>query len=292
MLFYKSCFSCISVLRKYKGKLSFLPVTEYTPKSSNNNTTKTYNIPPGARRASFNSVDDKETKRSSKNFVHSKSVPSHLFTDSSDENNGQDENEAGLTDISEPLASGDFAKLDNETSTDDEIIDDKGDSNANIKSSETNGTTKKTVRTAQDLFESSHIDGKCKSSLLPDITEPVPSDWVILDEEFITVCATYQTHLGSDLVMAPDAHFNDGIIHICFIRNGITKPELINLMGLLEKGTHIDHPSPNVEIIKCLAFRIEPESSDGHIMVDGEKVETAPIQGQVLPGLANLMAIQ
>ena len=114
----------------------------------------------------------------------------------------------------------------------------------------------------------------------------------ILDEEFITVCATYQTHLGSDLVMAPDAHFNDGIIHICFIRNGITKPELINLMGLLEKGTHIDHPSPNVEIIKCLAFRIEPESSDGHIMVDGEKVETAPIQGQVLPGLANLMAIQ
>lgn len=287
------CF-CFAVLRKYKGRLSFLPVTQYTPKSSNNNTTKALHIS-GARRASFNNVDDNQ-QRSTKNFMHSKSVPSQLFQDRSDgENSGQDENEEKLTDISEPFASGDFSVLDNETSTDDDTLardlSEKGDSDANTKGRVLNGS-RKSIRNAEDVLRLSTNGNGGLSNLLPQITEPVPSDWVTLDEDFITVCATYQTHLGSDLIMAPDAHFNDGIIHLCFIKSGVQKSELLTLMTLLEKGTHIDHPSPHVELIKCLAFRIEPESSDGNIMVDGEKVDTAPIQGQILPGFANLMAIQ
>lgn len=288
---------CVTALRKYKAKLSFLPVTEYTPKSSNNNTTKALHIPTGARRASLNGTDDHDKQtRSKRNFMHSKSVPSQLFHDRSDgESSGQDENEAKLTDINEPFATGDFNTLDNETSTDEDVRtgdpSEKGDTNANTKNEVLNGA-RKSIRSAEDLFRLSTNGKGVSSSLLPQITEPVPPEWVTIEEEFVTVCATYQTHLGSDLIMAPDARFNDGIIHLCFIKAGIQKSELINLMTLLEKGTHIDHPSPNLEFIKCLAFRLEPESSEGIIMVDGEKVDTAPIQGQILPGLASIMAIQ
>lgn len=279
----------VLALRKYKGKLSFLPVTEYIPKSSNNNTTKAVNIPHNARRVSLNSLDG--TEHPSDNKLRSKSVPSQLFRGKSvDDSTESDDNEGKLTDIGESFAAGDFNDLDGETSTDVNMEKpaEKGDNNSNHDMKNGSG---KSVRSASDLLRVSQ-NGTKLSAVLPPINEPVPSNWVTLEDEFVTICATYQTHLGSDLIMAPEAHFNDGIIHLCFIKAGIQKSELITLMGLLEKGTHIDHPSPNLEFIKCLAFRIEPEDNEGIIMVDGEKVDSAPIQGQVMPGLANLMAIQ
>lgn len=130
------------------------------------------------------------------------------------------------------------------------------------------------------------------STLLPPIDQPVPGDWVTLEGEFVSVCATYQTHMGSDVIMAPEARFSDGIIHLCMVKSGIQKTDLLNLMSMLEKGTHIDYPSPHFEMVKVLAFRLEPVGTDGIIMVDGERVEFGPLQAQVLPQLANLMAIQ
>ena len=131
------------------------------------------------------------------------------------------------------------------------------------------------------------------SNLLQPLDKPVPEDWVTIEDDFVTVCAAYQTHLGSDIIMAPDAHFNDGLIQLTVIRSGITKQQLFSLMTALEKGNHIDNPCPNIELVKVLAFRLEPDlNREGVIMVDGEKVEYAPLQGQVLPGIANLMAIQ
>ena len=130
------------------------------------------------------------------------------------------------------------------------------------------------------------------STLLSPLSEPVPDNWVTLEENFVTVMATYQSHLGSDVIIAPDAKFTDGIIHLCIMKAGIQKSELISVMTKLEKGTHIDHESENIEFVKVLAFRLEPENDQGIIMIDGEKVDCKATQGQVLPGLANLMAIQ
>lgn len=276
--------------------MSFLPVKEYIPKSSNNNTTKAVNIPSEARRVSLNSLDDKENTTEN-GYIRSKSVPNHLFHGKSvSEDNESDETEAKLTDIRESFPSGDFAGLERESSTDGDLtnshVSEKGDSDKNsTKQTDKSNGWRQNVKNMQDVLRLSRNGGEVPS-LLPQISEPVPQDWVTIEEDFVTICATYQTHLGSDLIMAPDAHFNDGIIHLCFIKSGIQKAELISLMGLLEKGMHIDHPSPNIEFIKCLAFRIDPETSDGVIMVDGEKVDSTVIQGQVLPGISNLMAIQ
>jgi sphingosine kinase len=74
------------------------------------------------------------------------------------------------------------------------------------------------------------------------------------------------------------------------IRAGIPKSALVNLFLTFETGDHVN--SPYVEVVKVLAFRLEPLGMEGNIMVDGEHVDYGPIQGQVLPGIARIMGVQ
>jgi diacylglycerol kinase family enzyme len=50
----------------------------------------------------------------------------------------------------------------------------------------------------------------------------------------------------------------------------------------METGGHGD--MHGVEFIKCTAYRMEPLSQGSFNDIDGEVVESGPIQGKVLPG--------
>ncbi|GFS12463.1 sphingosine kinase 2 [Elysia marginata] len=126
--------------------------------------------------------------------------------------------------------------------------------------------------------------------LLPALEEPVPDSWACVEGDFVLVMAVYQTHLGSDMLAAPDARLQDGLIHLMMVRKGVSKANLFRLFLSFSQGNHVS--SPYVEVVKVLAFRLEPHSSNGNIMVDGERFEPAPIQAQILPGLARVMAIK
>ncbi|CAE1304522.1 SPHK [Acanthosepion pharaonis] len=78
--------------------------------------------------------------------------------------------------------------------------------------------------------------------LLPPLDEDVPSKWVVIEDSFISMSASYQTHLGADFLSAPDSRFNDGIIHLHFIRAGVSRNSLIGLFRALEDGSHVDSP--------------------------------------------------
>ncbi|WAQ95533.1 SPHK2-like protein, partial [Mya arenaria] len=281
----------------YKGRLSFLPVSEYIPKSSNNNTTKSLHIPTKNRRVSMDDFENGDNDAYDR--LRTKSVPWKLYNKKSfsESEEVEEKIDEELADVQESMASGDA--LPENTGS-----DEKSPANGEIKfalETENNldnmvsgngkpGDTS-SVNCVQEVIRlPKSVDGKIPS-ILPPLDKPLPSDWVTLDEEFVSVAACYQTHLGSDSIMAPDARFNDGIIHLSFIKSGIQKGELLQLMSLLEKGTHIDFPSQYIEMVKCLAFRLEPEGKEGIIMVDGERVDYGPLQGQVLPGASNLMAI-
>jgi hypothetical protein len=130
--------------------------------------------------------------------------------------------------------------------------------------------------------------------LLPPLDEPVPDNWVTVEGKFVLACAVYQTHLGSDMLGAPSARLADGIIHLMFVRDGISRNHLLNLFLSMSEGRHVD--SPEVEFVPVLAFRLEPDMQrtgpGGHLMIDGERIDPTPVQGQVLPGIARIMAIQ
>ncbi|KAK7112373.1 sphingosine kinase 2-like [Littorina saxatilis] len=144
----------------------------------------------------------------------------------------------------------------------------------------------------EETFYADKKDGHAvPTPFLPPLDEPVPDNWVVIEGKFVLACAIYQTHLGSDMLAAPSARLSDGIIHLMFVREGISRNNLFNLFLTFSEGTHID--SPYVEFVPVLAFRLEPHHNSGNIMIDGERLdEVMPVQGQVLPGLARIMAIQ
>ena len=244
-------------------------------------------------RVSLQSLDgeDAEVSGGFSERFRTKSMPVQLSKDSSHLSQSTD------IEIEEQLA--DIMDESEVFESSDKTARGKIDFSLNYKSATANGpNTLYTMESdssssLQDVVQLLKQPGKdVPSVLLQPLNEPVPDNWVTIEDDFVTVVATYLSHLGSDIIMAPDARFTDGLIHLCFIKAGIAKTELLSLMTKLEKGTHIDHVSENLEFVKVLAFRLEPVDERGVIMIDGEKIDCKPVQAQVLPGLANVMAIQ
>ncbi|XP_076458489.1 sphingosine kinase 1-like [Babylonia areolata] len=143
----------------------------------------------------------------------------------------------------------------------------------------------------EETLSAAKEDGQAvPTPLLPPLDQPVPEHWVVVQGRFVLACAIYQTHLGSDMLAAPSARLSDGVIHLMFVRDGISRNHLLNLFLSFSEGVHVD--SPEVEFVPVLAFRLEPDVNGGNIMIDGERLNPVPVQGQVLPGVARIMAIQ
>ncbi|KAK5922203.1 hypothetical protein CgunFtcFv8_019489 [Champsocephalus gunnari] len=129
-----------------------------------------------------------------------------------------------------------------------------------------------------------------RDELLPPLDQPLPTrDWVTIEADFVLVLALYQSHLGADLHAAPQAKFDDGLIHLTFVRAGISRATLLRLFFAMERGTHHSVSSPYVSHITCNAFRLQPLSTRGTLTVDGELVPYGPLQAQVHPALARLI---
>ncbi|KAK6632644.1 hypothetical protein RUM43_013412 [Polyplax serrata] len=128
-------------------------------------------------------------------------------------------------------------------------------------------------------------------SMLPSLTQPVPSTWECIEGEFVMVQASYQTHIGSDCFMVPGAKLSDGIIWLMFVRGGVSRSQMLQILLGLSSGEHVT--SPQLEVIPVTAFRIEPDISEGttgHITVDGECVDYGPIQAEIFSSVASIMS--
>ncbi|KAM4604473.1 sphingosine kinase 1-like [Polymixia lowei] len=127
-------------------------------------------------------------------------------------------------------------------------------------------------------------------SLLPPLDQPVPGDWVVVQEEdFVLMLAMYQSHLAEDLLAAPDSTLDDGAIHLFYVRAGISRTALLRLFLAMEKGTHLTTNCQHLAYARVRALRLEPFSPKGVLTVDGEVVEYGPVQAQVHGGLARLI---
>lgn len=127
-------------------------------------------------------------------------------------------------------------------------------------------------------------------SLLPPLDQPLPSDWVVVPEEdFVLMLAMYQSHLAEDLMAAPGATSKDGVIHLFYVRAGISRTALLKLFLAMEKGAHLAANCPHLVYTKVRALRLEPYSPKGIITVDGEVVEYGPLQAEVHRDLARLI---
>ncbi|XP_052003031.1 sphingosine kinase 2-like [Xyrauchen texanus] len=129
-----------------------------------------------------------------------------------------------------------------------------------------------------------------EDDLLPPLDQPLPTrDWVTIEGDFVLVLAIYQSHLGADLFAAPQSRFDDGLIHLTFVRAGISRATLLRLFLAMERGAHLSLSSPYVSHVSARAFRLQPLSHRGTLTVDGELVPYGPLQAQVHPSMARLI---
>ncbi|XP_047384162.1 sphingosine kinase 2 isoform X3 [Sciurus carolinensis] len=125
--------------------------------------------------------------------------------------------------------------------------------------------------------------------LLPPLGTPLPPDWVTLEGDFVLILAISPSHLGADMVAAPHARFDDGLVHLCWVRSGISRAALLRLFLAMERGSHFSLGCPQLGYAAARAFRLEPLTPRGMLTVDGELVEYGPLQAQMHPGLGTLL---
>ncbi|XP_076209990.1 sphingosine kinase 1 [Aptenodytes patagonicus] len=128
-------------------------------------------------------------------------------------------------------------------------------------------------------------------SLLVPLCQPVPTHWTVVpEEEFVTVYAIYQSHLGTNLLMAPAARLHDGCIHLFYLKAGISRVALLKLFLAMGRGTHLDLNCPHLRYVPVRAFRLEPRAAAGIMTVDGEVLACEPVQGQIHGRLCRVLS--
>lgn len=126
------------------------------------------------------------------------------------------------------------------------------------------------------------------NSYCPSLNSPVPEDWIVIDDEFVLVYACHQTHLSTDVYFAPEAKLDDGIMWLVMIRGNVSRAQVMYFLACLQTGDHVH--IPYVDVIPIHAFRLEPLTSDGFLTVDGEVISACTLQAEVLPSIARVMS--
>ncbi|XP_061866702.1 sphingosine kinase 1 isoform X3 [Colius striatus] len=128
-------------------------------------------------------------------------------------------------------------------------------------------------------------------SLLVPLCQPVPPHWTVVpEEEFVTVYAIYQSHLGTNLLMAPAARLHDGCIHLFYVTGGIGRVALLKLFLAMGRGTHLELGCAHLRYVRARAFRLEPRSAAGIMTLDGEALPCEPVQGQIHGRLCRVLS--
>uniref|UniRef100_A0A8D2DPI5 Sphingosine kinase 1 n=1 Tax=Sciurus vulgaris TaxID=55149 RepID=A0A8D2DPI5_SCIVU len=125
--------------------------------------------------------------------------------------------------------------------------------------------------------------GPVDAYLVP-LEEPVPSHWTVVPhQDFVLVLALLHTHLGSEMFAAPMGRCAAGVMHLFYVRAGVSRAMLLRLFLAMEKGKHMEYDCPYLVHVPVVAFRLEPKDGRGVFAVDGELMVSEAVQGQVHP---------
>jgi len=92
-----------------------------------------------------------------------------------------------------------------------------------------------------------------------------------VEGDFVNVYSTCQSHIGTDLIFAPDAAPNDRVIHLTFIERSAGRMAPTQFLLNLDKGDHIN--VCGVKYVTVKEFTLKGEGTlPGNLTIDGERV--------------------
>ncbi|CEF59796.1 Diacylglycerol kinase, catalytic domain and ATP-NAD kinase-like domain-containing protein [Strongyloides ratti] len=113
---------------------------------------------------------------------------------------------------------------------------------------------------------------------IPSIKDPIPTSWNVIDEEFVFIYAVTLSHISRDGFYMPPAKLDDPNIYLtyCLRKDLPSRRKIIKFLIDIEDGKHCNHSFIN--IIKVDSFRLESQTNDSPIVIDGEKINEKVIQ--------------
>ena len=128
---------------------------------------------------------------------------------------------------------------------------------------------------------------------MPGILEPIPIDsdlWVTEEGTYLGAVVTNVPYLAEDFFIAPHTQIDDNQLCLIIFRGYMTRGNLLKTLIKIEKGEHAG--IPGIDIIPVNAVRIEPLENDkdskGVMTVDGELIESGPIQCHIMQNAAKI----
>ena len=152
------------------------------------------------------------------------------------------------------------------------------DSNATMSSSDID---------VSSIGDDVNIPSRPSTNLLVPLSSPVPTDWVTVEGEFISVYLTLTSRIAVSSVAVPWARLDDGLGYLCWLKAGTPRTAITTFLLNLSTGDHLK--SPYVHMVAVRAFRLEPREKDGIMTIDGERIQYGPVQGQMLPSMARVL---
>lgn len=123
---------------------------------------------------------------------------------------------------------------------------------------------------------------------IPALESPLFSDWVTVQGPFITIYSSILPFLSQKVQFAPDSRLDDSVIYLLYIREGVSALKIVQFLVSLEECTHVK--LPYVNFLPVRAFRLVPNGSPSDIMaIDGERIESQPIQAEVMSRAAPIL---
>jgi sphingosine kinase len=116
---------------------------------------------------------------------------------------------------------------------------------------------------------------------MPALHDPVPNDWVTSEDDFYLFWASQVTHASESTFNSPPCKLQDGVFHILIVRKNVSRFRMAMILLGLETGAQVN--MDGVEVVECVAYRLEPTTPGSFNDLDGEVIESGPIQGHVLP---------
>lgn len=111
-----------------------------------------------------------------------------------------------------------------------------------------------------------------------------PTDWQIIEDDFIFLWAMNTPWAAHDMNVTPYARLNDGAFDILIMRRGTSRLEILKALLRCGKGQHLN--LPHMEYYKVSAFKLEPLTKEGILVVDGEQIDYSNIEMKVLSNSA------
>ena len=142
-------------------------------------------------------------------------------------------------------------------------------------------------KASNGILGSVNLASGIPNKFMPNFYEPIPESWNVIEDDFVGWVFVSTTHIGRSMFCAPEGSLGDGIIHCMCLNGDMSRSDLLNTLGKMERG---EHASVNgVYMLKARAFRIEPFSATSEIItIDGEVFNWSKLQAEVYGGLGRV----